>query len=96
MRIFLKKTCAGPQGSFLGEREYAVPGQMPRDLADSLLAGGYADLRGEEVPAEPPAPEVPVVPAGVEAAVEAPASENAAERTGPPSKRSRRGRQGGP
>lgn len=87
MRIYLTKTCAGPQGSFLGGHEYAVPGQVPQALSDNLVAAGYAVVREVAAPVPTPAPIEP------EAAVEAPAPENAAERTKAP--RGKRGRSGG-
>ncbi len=57
MRIFLKTTSTSPHGSYLGQREYSVPGEMPEALADELVAGGYAEKRGAEVATAPPAPE---------------------------------------
>lgn len=69
MRVFLKQTAVGPQGSFLGQREYDVPGEMPVDMAKILVSANYA--RWVDGPPK------------VEAAVERP-PENAAERTLPP------------
>lgn len=68
-RIFLKTTSAGPEGTFLGERPYRVPDQMPAGLADQFVDAGAAYWMEREK---------------VEAATEAPAPENAAERTLPP------------
>lgn len=76
MRIHLTKTCAGPQGSFVGGKDYGVPGEVPRALADALVSAGYGRwVEGPEGGGPRPS---------VEAAVEAPAPENAAERTLPP------------
>ena len=57
MRIFLKTTSTSPHGSFLGQREYSVPGEMPEALAEQLVAGGYAEERGAETATQPKPPE---------------------------------------
>lgn len=85
-RIFLKTTCCGPQGSFLGEREYAVPDQVPADLAQQLVDGGYAvPVEQPEPEPEPAAEAAPAEPEPVvETAVAPAAPENAAVRTEAP------------
>lgn len=81
-RIYLKTTACGPLGSYLGAREYEVPGAMPVEFAEQLVKGGAAEDRS-------PTPAPAALPVVEAATVEAP--ENAAVRTEAPRKRRPRG-----
>ena len=76
MKVRMKRTAAGPDGSFVVGTEYSVPRPMPRALADALVAAGVA------VWTEAPKPEPVVVEAAVEEAPEAAVQERPKPRRG--------------
>ncbi|WP_406262562.1 hypothetical protein OIA45_39740 [Streptomyces chartreusis] len=55
--ITMKTLAAGPAGTFEEGRTYRVGDQVPRELAEQLLTGGYAVSGESETP--PPAPADP-------------------------------------
>jgi hypothetical protein len=64
VQITMKTLAAGPERTLETGRTYDVPGEVPRDVADDLVAGGYAVPVGG--PAKPAAktPKTPAPPKG--------------------------------
>lgn len=65
MQITMLTLAAGPERTLEAGRTYDVPGDVPRDVAEQLLDGGYAVPVGGRAK---PAAKTPKTPPGGEAA----------------------------